>query len=177
MYCEQKGRNPSTPRHRSNRKLHKPPICDASPPPRKTSPKPPEGVQRRWDPQQERGNPILHRPGSTHRRKEDEHEVLPHGIGPPKNDPRVPLVRRSPTENRLGQRVDRLRPTTRGPENTERPPNNLLPMYKSPSETEKSTHQNTTHNADKPPTTNGTTPNERRNNTSTRILKAHSGVQ
>ena len=55
------------------------------------------------------------------RAEEHQHEVLPHRPRPPKNDPGISLVCSSPTKNRLGKRMDRLRTTTRSNQNHQCP--------------------------------------------------------
>src|SRR6266851_9127813 len=111
----QKSRSRCPARLRSYRKLYQHRLHEET---RHTNTKTPlrkETFQCRRNPKQSRSAEILR--GHVHEnwRKEDPTTILPHG---PRRKPSytgLPMVRQRPTKDRLGQRVDRLRPVTYRP--------------------------------------------------------------
>src|SRR6266853_5866461 len=77
-------------------------------------------LQRRRNPEQSRSAEILCEPNHQNWRKEDPTAILPHGPRGKPSHTRLPLVRQRPTKDRLGQRMDRLRPVTYRPTNRQR---------------------------------------------------------
>ena len=69
-------------------------------------------LQRGQDAEQTGKHTVLHRPRSTNWAREENDEILPHQLRSPKHHPRISLVRGLTTKDRLGKRMDGLRPTT-----------------------------------------------------------------
>src|SRR6266851_320719 len=108
----QKSRSRRPARLRSYRKLHQYRLCQET---RHTNTKTyprKETLQCGRNPEQSRSAEILCGHDHENRRKGDPTAVLPYGPRGKPSHTRLPLVRQRPTENRLGQRMDRLRPIT-----------------------------------------------------------------
>ena len=69
------------------------------------------GLQRGRNAEQARQHTVLYRSGSTNRARKENDEILPHQLRSPKHHPRISLVCGLTTKNRLGKRMDGLRPT------------------------------------------------------------------
>ena len=76
-------------------------------------------LQCRQNAKPTRKHTILHRPRSTNGTRKMDDEVLFDESRSPKYHLGIPLVRSLATENRLGERVDGLRPITSGFEDFE----------------------------------------------------------
>src|SRR5712671_3753931 len=80
-----------------------------TPPLRKTA------TQRRWDDEQNGHPKVLHGPRGADGRETHEHALLPSRFRRPQSNPRLPVVRGEPAENRLGARMDRYNAITPHP--------------------------------------------------------------
>src|SRR6266851_7793652 len=106
----QKSRSRRPARLRSYRKLHQYRLCkETRHTNTKTYPRK-KTLQHRRNPEQSRNAEILCGHDHEDRRKEDPTAILPYR---PRGKPSytgLPMVRQHPTKDRLGQRMDRLRP-------------------------------------------------------------------
>src|SRR6266851_9477588 len=107
-----KSRSRRPARLRSYRELHQHQLCEKTRHTNtKTHPRK-KTLQRRRNPEQSRSAEILCGHDHEDRRKADPTAILPYGPRGKPGHTRLPLVRQRPTKDRLGQRVDRLRPAT-----------------------------------------------------------------
>src|SRR5260370_15098582 len=74
-----------------------------------------KATKRQWHQKQEWGATPLHRPTSSDRNQSHQPPILPHRARGTEGNPRIPMVCRHATKNRLETRMDRSHPT---PSNT-----------------------------------------------------------
>src|SRR5216683_3187206 len=113
----QKSRSRHPARLRSYRKLHQYQLREETRHANTKAYQQEETLQRRRNPEQSRSTEILRGPNHQNWRKEDPTAILPHGPRRKPSHTRLPLVRQRPTKDRLGQRMDRLRPVAHHPTN------------------------------------------------------------
>src|SRR5216683_2341785 len=120
-----KSRSRRPARLRSYRELHQHQLCEKTRHTNtKTHPRK-KTLQRRRNPEQSRSAEVLCGHDHEDRRKEDPTAILPHGPRGKPSYTRLPMVRQRPTKDRLGQRMDRLRPVTHRPTKRRRRPSNI----------------------------------------------------
>src|SRR5216683_3354590 len=111
----QKSRNRRPARLRSYRKLHQYRLREETEHANTKAYQRKETLQRRRNPEQSRSTEILCGPNHQNRGEEDPTAILPHRPRRKPSHTGLSLVRQRPTKDRLGQRMDRLRPVTYRP--------------------------------------------------------------